>query len=412
MAILNAHTLLLLTQLTLLSAPNFAGRRAILVTSIGLFTLWTHLIGPVGDDPREAQTWTLFWPVWLATLEKCITAGRQTIEEKYWRLDQPAREATTFPAFSLAKLKWAAGLLFNARLAGWNAQVKTVTPVPHTTKAAYLRKQAFKAAQSFLMADLALQLGIRWFWTTADDQKYPDSKLLTIRREDTLPSFVNALVFGCGPYFCMQFQYLTASVIAVGLNLSQPEDWPPLFGNITETTTVRAFWGQFWHQTLRRPLTTFGHVVTDFLRLSRRGPLAFYIHIWNAFLISGLLHAQSMALLPRPKNITLYESTAGLMYFFVWQALIITAEDIAQRIWIKSGRTIESLGAFRFVVGYTWVAWSLWVSLPWAADVMMRVRLTEESFLPFTIFGPWINVSPSVSPGISKRGVWGNFEMV
>ena len=29
------------------------------------------------------------------------------------------------------------------------------------------------------------------------------------------------------------------------------QDWPPLFGRLSDATTIRDFWGKFWHQQLR-----------------------------------------------------------------------------------------------------------------------------------------------------------------
>jgi hypothetical protein len=141
---------------------------------------------------------------------------------------------------------------------------------------------------------------------------------------------------------------------------------------------------------LPQPLTTLAYSVMDALNITRGTTLASYAHIWLAFFISGFMHAQSMALLPRPANITLYEATAGTLYFFLWQALAITAEDFVLWVWKASGRGVEP-AAWKSAVGYAWVIVSMWISLPWAADVMMRLRLTEESFLGFTVFGPWIH---------------------
>lgn len=128
----------------------------------------------------------------------------------------------------------------------------------------------------------------------------------------------------------------------------------------------------------------------DTLGIVRGTTLASYMHIWLAFFISGCMHAQSMALLPRPANITLYEATAGIMHFFLWQALAITFEDFVMWLWKTSGKSDAPM-AWKAGIGYLWVVISMFISLPWAANVMMRLRLTEESFLGFSVFGPWIH---------------------
>lgn len=137
-------------------------------------------------------------------------------------------------------------------------------------------------------------------------------------------------------------------------------------------------------------MTTIAYWVMDQLGITRGTTLASYTHIWLAFFISGFMHAQSMALLPRPANISVLEVTAGTLYFFLWQALAITLEDFALWLWKASGRSNAS-ACWKTGLGYLWVVLSMWISLPWAANVMMRLRLTEESFLGFTVFGPWIH---------------------
>jgi hypothetical protein len=147
-----------------------------------------------------------------------------------------------------------------------------------------------------------------------------------------------------------------------------------------------------------RPLTTLAYFLIDSIGITRGTTFASYFHIWVAFTLSGLLHGQAMALLPRPRNITLFDATVGVVQFFIWQALAITLEDFAQYLWRQSGQKIERLGRLRYIMGYLWVVCSMWISLPWAADVMMRLKLTEESFLGFTVFGPWVNKMVPLPP--------------
>ena len=41
-------------------------------------------------------------------------------------------------------------------------------------------------------------------------------------------------------------------------------------------------------------------------------------------------------------------------------------------------------------VGYGWAATSFWVSLPMAGDVMLKMRMGQDTPLPFTLFG-WLS---------------------
>ncbi|KAF8982154.1 hypothetical protein BDQ17DRAFT_1379057 [Cyathus striatus] len=42
------------------------------------------------------------------------------------------------------------------------------------------------------------------------------------------------------------------SAVFVTLGISDPADWPALFGIWSQTKSVRTFWGKSWHQCLRR----------------------------------------------------------------------------------------------------------------------------------------------------------------
>lgn len=97
------------------------------------------------------------------------------------------------------------------------------------------------------------------------------------------------------------------------------------------------------------------------------------------------MHAQSMLLLPHPPNLTTSERSTGVLVFFLWQAVAITAEDFAIWLWrqVSGGREMSPKASR--LIGYAWVTWSMWFSVPWAADVMMRIRITEESMLPLSL---------------------------
>ncbi|KAF2122855.1 toxin biosynthesis protein [Lophiotrema nucula] len=386
---LTIHLTLLFIQAFFLAAPCFPGKAHLLVLCILILTTATHLVGPVSTYAAETQPYTLLWPIWLATVEKCVTASSTPIEDHYWRVDRPSREASDMTSFGPRKLKWACASLCNWRLIRWNRQTKNVPTSTNLRRSNFLIAQLFKFPKLLLMSDLILQLNIRLFWTAPDGSAFTDSKRLTIQDPSWLWSFGKALAFGCGPYFFMNMQYVALSIPTVLVGLGKPVDWPPLFGNIKDATTVRAFWGQFWHQSIRIPLTTIGDCIIDALGIQRKTILGDYVFIWIAFGISGIMHAQSMALLPRPANISVLDTTVGIMYFFLWQALAITLEDFAQWVW-----HVENHGRAESLIGYVWVVCNMWFSLPWAADVMMRLRLTEESFLGFTFFGPWVHRMP------------------
>ncbi|KAF2179246.1 hypothetical protein K469DRAFT_754016 [Zopfia rhizophila CBS 207.26] len=389
------HISLLVLQVFFYISPPFPGRRFLCVTTITLLAIAPHFVGPVSDKPGDAQPYGLLWPIYLSTLDKFLFTNANGPEESYWRADRPAREAMAMRSFGPRKIKWAAAMMFNTRGVRWNWEVKNLPPKPRASKRYFLLSQTFVFFKMLFMSDVLLQLSERLFWTPRDGQpRFLDSKYLTVTHPDWRWSFFKVLVFACGPYFFVNMQYAAAAVIAVLLNLSKPEDWPPYFGDVKEVTTVRHFWGSFWHQTLRRSLTKATGFVVDVLRIPRGSNLSSYTQIWLAFAISGLMHTQFFVLLPYPSNINFSERTMGVMAFFMWQAAAITLEDFVQWVWCKSGGSVEKSNWFKTVIGYSWVLGSFWISLPWVADVMMRIRLTEESFLGFSVVREWVQMIP------------------
>lgn len=126
----------------------------------------------------------------------------------------------------------------------------------------------------------------------------------------------------------------------------------------------------------------------DLLRIKRGTNLSSYTQLWLGFAISGVMHALSMRMLPSPVNITLEEKTVGMLQFFMWQAAAITFEDFIQWVWGRVVGPRQGSDPLRTAVGYVWVVASFWYSIPFAADVMLRLRCVETSPLPIAVFGP------------------------
>ncbi|KAF8907872.1 hypothetical protein CPB84DRAFT_241465 [Gymnopilus junonius] len=59
-------------------------------------------------------------------------------------------------------------------------------------------------------------------------------------------------------YVILETQYKLASLLSVSLVLTEPRDWPDLFGSYKYGFTLRGFWGKTWHQMFRRMAVTHG----------------------------------------------------------------------------------------------------------------------------------------------------------
>ncbi|PSN66993.1 hypothetical protein BS50DRAFT_588029 [Corynespora cassiicola Philippines] len=364
------HLLLVLAQLFFLSSPPFPFRRPLAIATLTALALWAQL-SPWTHNPGPANFAALAWPHWLATIEKFLNHTPNP-ESALWPVDNAPGVALTYPAFGWRKVKWAVSLILNLRGVRYNFQVKNVPKARFwgTEKGGtvrFLMWQALELGWFMLVGDLVAQLSGRWLFAPAG----ADSMELTIRDAD--------------------WRYILASIVCVATGINRPEDWPPLFGRLAEATTVRSFWGKFWHQMIRKPLTGLTGSLVDALGIKRGTNTSSYTQLWISFAISGVMHAASMTLMPCPANVPEWHRWRGLLLYFMWQALAITTEDLVMYLWRTAFGGSGRSSTWKNVVGYMWVTWSFWTSLPWAADVLLKLRMGETSPFPGTVWGSFLD---------------------
>ncbi|KAI0114680.1 membrane bound O-acyl transferase family-domain-containing protein [Hypoxylon sp. NC0597] len=382
------HVLLLGVQFIALCGPQFPTRKWLTSAAIIGLSAAAHA-NQYTDDMAFAHLFALAWPIYLLTLANFMFASSGGPEADLWRVDRPPQEAMSMASFSLQKSSWTLNAMINLRGIRWSSETrnlpKRIKEGEKESKARFLLLQLVDFCWMFLMVDLVSQLGLRLFFIDPTSGKpYVNSKGLSIQSHDMLGSLAKAFVYGAGPYFVTNMQYVACSIVAVILGLSQPEDWPPLYGKLREATTVRKFWSKFWHQMIRKGITSFSNAFARFLGMKKGSTTYSYVHLWTAFAISGAFHAGSMLILPSPVNITQSERTVGILLYFLWQALAITLEDFIQWTWRRVFGPKPP--GWSTVVGYVWVVCSFWFSLPLAGDVMVRIRLGQDPPLPFSVF--------------------------
>ncbi|KAI0107213.1 membrane bound O-acyl transferase family-domain-containing protein [Nemania sp. FL0031] len=391
---ISPHLLLLIVQVAALAGPRFRMRRQLTCTVIVALAVACH-VNQFTQNLGLANLFALAWPHYLSTLINFAFASRGGPEEDIWPMDEAPLVATTFASFSWRKMTWGLSTMINLRGIRWNYEVpnlpRRVTAGHRESRTRFLLLQLVDLGWMLLMADLISRLGLKLFFVSpATESMYLNSKCLSLRSTGTLWSIANTLVFGAGPYFFINAQYVFCSILAVALGLGDAEDWPPLFGKLSEAWTVRRFWNRFWHQMIRRPLTSLSKTASRGLRTTKGTTADTYLRLWIAFLISGTMHAGSMLILPSPANLTLAERTVGILGFFAWQAAAITIEDLVQWIWKSVHEDDTSPTAWTTALGYAWVVASFWFSLPMAGDVMLRMRMGQDPPLPFTAFGGFV----------------------
>lgn len=75
------------------------------------------------------------------------------------------------------------------------------------------------------------------------------------------------------------------------LQIDSPDEWPPVFGSISEAHTVRRFWSKSWHQLLTKTLKSWAHMLSGrFLGLRTHSRYYSIVLSFLVFLTSGLAH--------------------------------------------------------------------------------------------------------------------------
>lgn len=192
-------------------------------------------------------------------------------------------------------------------------------------------------------------------------------------------------VAGC--YILMTLAHTAMAVLFVAvLRWDEPEEWPPLWGDLREAYSVRRFWGKFWHPVATLTVLSYGRAFSRrVLRLRvGSGGEKMFLAFW-VFAISGALHclvstlvadlntvevagaspATGMSLghpAPRPLVFYLANFVVGLGEFGCERGL---REIRNQPNREKTGaRSKGEVTASRRIVGYVWVFFVLYCLVP------------------------------------------------
>ncbi|KAL5364128.1 putative toxin biosynthesis protein [Aspergillus floccosus] len=383
------HLLLFAVQMAALAAPAFPGRRSICCFAIVVLAITANL-NRFTDDPGLAQFFSLAWPHYLSVLEKLWFSASPAPERFFWRIDRPEQEGRLMRPFGFSKLVWAFVIWFNLRGIRWNYQVKNIPegPPPTQGKWAFVRGRVIAFIRLLLMADVLSQLATTNFYTSPDGSVGAvNSRYLTTRHSSFACQVYRTASVGLIPYTFMNLQYVGGAILWVTLGISQPADWPPFFGKLSQVTSVRAFWGKYWHQMIRRTVNVYTGAAVDSLGL-RPGLVRTYVQLGLSFAISGVMHAAAIYICPSPLNIPFRERSLGFFQFFMLQAAAITFEDFVQYCadrWIWTGVVRP-----RWVscVAYTWVVGWFAFSLPYFLDIMLKMKAMEKPMLPVSVMKP------------------------
>ncbi|KAL3459749.1 membrane bound O-acyl transferase family-domain-containing protein [Aspergillus heterothallicus] len=175
--------------------------------------------------------------------------------------------------------------------------------------------------------------------------------------------------------------YRIVAVVSVALGVSNPRQWPSLFGSMTDAYTIRRFWGRYWHQLLRQPfqgITKF--ICRDILRLPFPSGLTRYLNVVLVFSLSALMHACIDA-----KGGIGFELT-GAWACFLLQPIGIILEDTGVILYTKIfGELRGPTPLWARMVGYIWVWTFLTLVAPLYNFPLMRYQDPTRNGAPFSV---------------------------
>jgi hypothetical protein len=147
--------------------------------------------------------------------------------------------------------------------------------------------------------------------------------------------------------------------IFVGIRFDKPEDWPPMFGSVRDATTVRNFWGKYWHRLVYRSYSSYGiYISKNILRLPQNSFVGRMFINFFVFAMSGAVHTISLAHL----GFTCGHWEEIGFYCSGFLAILIESLVIAAFSKLTKGYKINS--TVSKTLGYVWVFTYLFTTLP------------------------------------------------
>ncbi|KAF8999938.1 membrane bound O-acyl transferase family-domain-containing protein [Cyathus striatus] len=196
----------------------------------------------------------------------------------------------------ISRLKWGATLLINVRGANWNCAVPGLR-YPQATSRRHIYTRRHPAFQHPPLETFGAR-GLLW-------------------------QSVNVMVYWTTMVACLNRIQTMISAVLVALGLSEPEDWPTIFGEWSQTKCVRAFWGKSCHQGLRRTIQPQSkYLINNVLGVAPGTLQSKYTQLFMCFLLSGVYHATADWF-----TIRSCPSAQTNIKFFVSQAAFIMLED-------------------------------------------------------------------------------------
>jgi hypothetical protein len=177
-------------------------------------------------------------------------------------------------------------------------------------------------------------------------------------RETVIRVWVITFAIGSGIGF-FNIAHNILAIIFVGTGFDEPEDWPPLFGNIQEASSIRNYWAKFWHRLVYRSYTSHGIWISkNILRLPRSSFIGkLFINLY-VFAASGAVHA--LATRQARPSCGYWKSA----HFYVLNFFAILLETVVLAAFSKATKGYKVNSTVSKTIGYFWVFMFFFWAIP------------------------------------------------
>uniref|UniRef100_A0A8H8CDN7 Wax synthase domain-containing protein n=1 Tax=Psilocybe cubensis TaxID=181762 RepID=A0A8H8CDN7_PSICU len=212
-------------------------------------------------------------------------------------------------------MNWANDLISNTRGVNWNYEAPAL-------------RRSSKSRWGFVIDNILKTICLYLVW---DIISYVMRHNPAFHRDNNEPmgahgflwQIWNAMGYWTALYCFIRLNHTLSSALIVMVGEGEPKDYPDMTGPLSETTTVRKFWGRTWHQSLRRMVSAHGkHFANVFLGYPKGTLMSAYLQLFVAFLVSGIIHGTADFVAIR--NVTSFYRN---ILFFTLQAAAIAFED-------------------------------------------------------------------------------------
>ncbi|TDL14895.1 hypothetical protein BD410DRAFT_857209 [Rickenella mellea] len=341
------------------------GMRVLIFLLIFAMSLYMTIFTTTGKDSSDIVTWSLITTTLLQASDALLindVDGLRLVGQK-----------TPTTELSLSqRCKWAFKLLTSPRAIGWTHEPRHALP-PHPPvnqrRLGFISKQLLSAVAYFAILDMVHT----WIIVSPVFQR----KGIALQSDGYPMRFMNTTLHAAHIWSYMSFGYTLASVVAVALRITEPSEWPAIYGRWSDAYTLRRFWGRTWHQVFRRVVSTHVDFVTYRILKLRKGTfLADNVHRYTAFLVSGIIHAVGEYGMFRDE---FWEKSGAIRFFLLQATAICVEQEFSKTFRLKPTPWLRRLG-------YVWtLVWFVHTIPPWM-NPQFRHGMADNYGFPFSVW--------------------------